>query len=343
VKRRTGAANRGIFPYNRRQNANDTPIRDGQVLPDDSFDATQYFPRDAIAARAQFLRICEKAALDIHTIGEAEEDGVLIEAARIGSPDAPTVLVLTPGSNEGEGLCASAIECAALAGPVRRALPRDIGMLFIHAIAPKLRAEVEKPEFSVPRRDWEDALLKAAESRFEAYLEAKRAIDFPEQDEAVPESTHQTPDEALAELIEEHLGRARRIGVIDIRTGPGAFGRCDVIACAGEASPAGRRAALWFGAGGGAEPPANEDDDLDSELGAPPNAVPGPLAQRLITLLPPVERTAVVMEFGTYSLEMMLGGKPGRMFYPDDAVWQEKVWDAAFKVMARAMKVLSGR
>ena len=308
-------------------------------MPDDSFDPTPYFPRDAIAARAQFLRICEHAGLEIHTIGEPEEDGVLIEAARIGSPDAPSVLVLTPGSNEGEGLCASAIQCAALAGPVRRALPRDVGMLFIHAIAPKLRAEVEKPEFSVPRRDWEDALLKAAESRFEAYLEAKRAIDFPEQAEETPETERRKPDEAMAEMIEEHLGRARRIGVMDIRTGPGAFGRCDVIACASEASPAGRRAALWFGAGGEVDVAKDEDSDL----GAPPDAVPGPLAQRLITLLPPVERTAVVVEFGTYSLEVMLGGRPGRMFYPEDPAWQQQVWATAHKVIEKAITVLSGR
>lgn len=246
-----------------------------------------YFEDNADAARRRFRGICEAAGLEIWTIGELEEDGFVIDAARIGLPDAPSVLVLTFGAGEGEGLCASAIQCCALAGPVRQELPREVGMLFVHSVAPEWQQSLPNATFSVPERAWEDALLVAAETRYEEFVREGKTLrvdEEPETQEAPP-----SPEAQLDALIESHLGRAQRIGVLDMRTGPGEFGRCDVIACAGKTTPAGRRAALWFGA-------RAELDDASSR------AVPGPLAQSLIAASPPAELAAAVMEFGTYSL-----------------------------------------
>jgi len=288
----------------------------------------EFFEDDPAAARRRFRGICEDAGLEICTIGDWEEDGFVIDAARIDSPDAPSVLVLTSGAGEGEGLCASAIQCCALAGPVRRELPREVGILFVHSVAPEWQQTLPNATFSVPERAWEDALLVAAETRYEEFVREGKTLRINEDDAVEDDSKEApSPEQELEKLMEVHLGRATRIGVLDVRTGPGEFGRCDVIACAGKATPAGRRAGLWFGA-------RAELDDASSR------AVPGPLAQSLIAALPPAELAAAVMEFGTYSLEAMLGTSTGRMFYPDDPAWRIEVWKKAHAVIRRAMKVM---
>ena len=317
-----------------------------------------FFPSDADGARRQFRKICEAAGLEIWTLGRsgspsvdqedaqaaieagdvADDDGYIIEAARIGSPDAPSVLVLTSGAGESEGLCASAIQCSALAGPIRRELPRDVGMLFVHAIAPQWDDNEVHANFPAPERAWEDALLVAAESRYAQYVKDKSSSKFSSDkfggntadaaDAKTGNPQKPSPEEGLRALVEEYLGRAQKIGLIDIRTGDGEYGRCDVIASAGKTAPAGQRAGRWFGA----------RTDLD---GISSSAIPGPLAQTLITLMPPVELAAVVMEFGTYSMGGMLGSAPGRMFYPDDPAWRAQVWRNAYTVIHNAMGILT--
>jgi len=291
------------------------------------FSPVDFFHSDATAARGQFLSICEDAGLDVWSQSDAEEDGYVIDAARIGSPDAASVLVLTSGVSEGEGLCESAVQCCALAGPVRRELPRNVGMLFVHAIAPDWKQTVPNATFAVPERAWEDALLVAAESRYEEYVKEKNVAAEPNEEASETEPI--SDEDGLEGLVSMHLERAQRIGVIDVRTGPGVFGNCDVIACAGKATPAGRRAALWFGA-------RTELDDISS------SAVPSPLAQSLIASMPPAQLAAVVMEFGTYSLEVMLGSVPGRMFYPENSEWRLQVWQKAHAVIQQAMGAMEG-
>ena len=285
-----------------------------------TFRPVDFFQSDASAARGQFLNICEDAGLDVWSKGEAGEDGYIIDIARIGSPDAASVIVLTSGVSEGEGLCASAVQCCALAGPVRRELPRDVGVLFVHAIAPCWKKIVPNSPCAVTERAWEDALLVAADSQYEKYVRGKKVAD-----ELIEGSLEIRSDEDGVEgVVSSYLERAKRIGIIDVRTGPGEFGHCDVIACAGRATPAGKRAALWFG--------ARTDLGNISSI-----AVPSPLAQSLIESMPPAELAAVVMEFGTYSLKVMLGSMPGRMFYPENSEWQLQVWQKAHAVIQQAM------
>ena len=285
-----------------------------------TFRPVDFFQSDASAARGQFLSICEDAGLDVWSKGEAGEDGYVIDVARIGSPDAASVLVLTSGVSEGEGLCASAVQCCALAGPVRRELPRDVGIVFVHTIAPCWKQMVPNSTCAVTERAWEDALLVAADSQYEEYVRGQKVAA-----ERIEGSLEIRPDEDGVEgVVSSYLERAKRIGIIDIRTGPGEFGHCDVIACAERATPVGERAALWFGI-------RTDLGDISS------SAVPSPLAQSLIESMPPAELAAVVMEFGTYSLKVMLGSAPGRMFYPENSEWQIQVWQKAHTVILQAM------
>ncbi len=290
-----------------------------------TFRPVDFFQSDASAARDQFLRICEDAALEVWSKDKVGEEGCVIDIARIGSPDAASVLVLTSGVGEGEGLCASAVQCCAIAGPVRRELPRNMGILLVHAIQPCWKQIVPNSTFTVTERTWEDALLVAADSRYEEYVRGKKIIAEP-----IEGSLEVRLDENGVEgLVSRHLERAKRIGIIDIRTGPGEFGHCDVITCTGRATEAGQRAALWFGA-------KTDRADFSS------SAVPSPLVQSLIESLPSAELAAVVMEFGTYSLKVILGSVPGRFFYPEHSEWQLQVWQKAHAVIQQAMSAMEG-
>ncbi len=285
-----------------------------------TFRPVDFFQSDASAARDQFLSVCEDAALEVWTKSKVGEKGCVIDIARIGSPDAASVLVLTSGVSEGEGLCASAVQCCVLAGPVRRELPKNVGILFVHAIQPCWKQIVPNSTFTGTERAWEDDLLVAADSRYEEYVRGEKVAAEP-----VEGSLELRLDEDDVEgRVSSYLERAKRIGIIDVRTGPGEFGHCDVIACAGRATQAGQRAALWFGA---------KTDMADSTS----SAVPSPLVQSLIRSLSSAELAAVVMEFGTYSLKVMLGSVPGRFFYPENSEWQLQVWQKAHAVIQHAM------
>lgn len=283
-----------------------------------------FFEQTADAARSRFFRICEECGLEPWKMHVSEEKNVVIDAVRIGSPDAPSVLTLTPGASEGEGLCASAIQCCILADSIRRELPKEVAIVLIHSVAPAWRF-VPKKDLKNTERNWDDALLVAAETRFKKFVQTGKKLR--QRRQVRKQKNSLTPEGQLGCLIERHLYRAERIAVLDIRTGPGSFGDCDVIACAGKTTPMGKRASLWFGA------KTELDDILSIEA-------PGPLAQSLIANLPPVELGAAVMEFGTYSLQAVLRKSTGSIFYPGDLSWRTQVMEKAHTVLRRAIAEL---
>jgi len=249
----------------------------------------------------------------------------VLDVVRIGSPDAPSVLVLTPGANEGEGLCASAIQCCVLTGAIRRELPREVAILLIHSVAPDWKF-VPKKKSPISESNWNDALLVAAETRYREFVRAGKTLRKPQK--VASRKAERSPEIKLGILIENYLSRAEKIGVIDVRTGPGLYGECDVVACAGEDTPIGEGARLWFGARA----------ELDDTLSV---AAPGPFAQSLIANLPPVQLGAAVMEFGTYSLQAFLRTNTGRIFYPTDSTWRTQVMDKAHTVLRHAVTALA--
>ena len=112
--------------------------------------AANFFEQTPEAAIIKFRSICESNGLELWTMDNLGAMSCVLDVVRIGSPDAPSVLVLTPGASEGEGLCASAIQCCVLAGAIRRELPREVAILLIHSVAPnwkfvpKIRLRIEK-------------------------------------------------------------------------------------------------------------------------------------------------------------------------------------------------------
>ena len=287
--------------------------------------AANFFEQTAEAAKIKFRSICEANGFDFWTMDNLGDMSCVFDVVRIGSPDAPSVLVLTPGAREGEGLCASAIQCCVLAGAIRRELPRGVAILLVHSVAPNWKF-VPKKRSSISESNWNDALLVAAESRYKEFVRTGKKLRKPHQ--VTQRKAELSPEKKLRTLIGSYLSRAERIGVIDVRTGPGFYGECDVIACAGRGTPIGNRASRWFGARA----------ELDDTLSA---AAPGPFAQSLIANLPPVPLGAAVMEFGTYSLQAFLRTNTGRMFYPLDTNWRTQVMDKAHTVLRHAVAELA--
>ena len=287
--------------------------------------AANFFEQTAEAAITKFRSICESNGLDIWTMDDTGDMSYVLDVVRIGSPDAPSVLVLTPGASEGEGLCASAIQCCVLAGAIRRELPRKVAILLIHSVAPNWKF-VPKKSLSISESNWNDALLVAAETRYKEFVRTGKTLRKPQQ--VAQRKAEPSPEKELEALIGSYLSRAKRIGVIDVRTGPGLYGECDVIACAGKDTSVGKCARLWFGARA----------ELDNTLSV---AAPGPFAQSLIANLPPVQLGAAVMEFGTYSLQAFLRTNTGRMFYPIDSNWRTQVMDKAHIVIRHAVAELA--
>lgn len=292
-------------------------------------DVAHYFSSDRQTARAHFLAACRAADLDVTTyyapkeIDRAAEP--IVEVTRLGRPYAPTVIGLTCGAWEDEGLCASGIFTALLRHDFARHLPRDVTLVLIHAIAPAglsgLGTGGAPPGPSQTGRKWSHEALAAAESRF---------VDYVQQTAGTGRTASETiPWQArlLCEIADRFFERAKRTVLIDLRTGPGPYGEADLLPCQ-----------IVHG-----DPLVDVDPlfGIKDDPNEPPAwGTPGNLAHGLIAALGRSQISGAVLEFGTYSMRSILSARQGTIFYPRDDQWREKVWELTMTTFHQLLAAL---
>lgn len=295
-----------------------------------------YFARDPAAARAQFLRASGAIGLAVatHRLPAADGGTVDVFAARLGSPEARRLLVLTPGTKTEDALCAAAVAVACLRERLRRSIPRGVAMILLQTddpmriLAPDA-AQASDDDTRSPR--WTDSVLAAAESRYADYQRGRFGTDSPA---AAMQPAQVETGGAFAALAEIELGRAERVAILDVTTGTGAYGQCDVVAGHPPGSPGERRAKSLFSA----RPLA---------AGSVASTTPGPIARGLVSALHDAETTIAAVAFGTYSVRAMVHSMLGHstqgapaassMFYPDAEDWKLAVWSGAAEIVRGAL------
>lgn len=279
-------------------------------------DVAPYFSSDRHTARAHFLAACRAAGLDIATFyAPREADRAaepIVDVARLGRPYAPTVIALTCGAWEDEGLCASGVFTTLLRQDFARHFPRDIALVLIHAIAPAGLSGLGSGSASAGQphqsQSWSHQALAAAESRFVDYVQQTATAAGGGAGASIPWQAR-----LLCEIADRFFERARRTVVIDLRTGPGPYGEADLLPCQivhGDPLVA-------------VDPLFGIKDDPDEP---PAWGTPGNLAHGLIAALGRLEISGAVLEFGTYSMRSILSAGQGTIFYPQDDQWREQVW-----------------
>jgi hypothetical protein len=277
-------------------------------------DVAHYFSTDREAAEAHFRSACRSAGLEILPFYAprdiAPANVPIIEATRIGYPYASTVIALTCGAWEDEGLCASGIFTTLLRHDFHRYLSRDIAMVLIHAIAPPGLSGLGRgdPPPEPMERQWSHEALAAAESRFANYVQKSVSPAEPDAQAAIPWQAR-----VLCEIADEFFAHAKRTVVVDLRTGPGPYGEADLLPCQ-----------IVHG-----DPLVDVDPlfGISDDPDEPPGwGTPGNLAHGLIAALGRTQISGAVLEFGTYSMRSILPATSGTPFYPRDDQWREQVW-----------------
>ena len=301
-----------------------------------------YFARDPAAARAQFLRAAGAIGVAVASHRLPAMDGGTVEvlAARLGSPEARRLLVLTPGTKPEDALCTTAVAVACLRERLRRSIPRGVAMILMQVDDPmRIRAPdtvqvADDGPALTPR--WTDSVLAAAESRYVDYQRGRGQTVTAGLTAPLPPAE---PDLSFPRLVETEMGRAERVAILDVTTGTGAYGQCDVVAGHPPGSPGEARARSLFSA----RPEAAGTNAAGNS---------GPLARGIVAALSETETTVAAVTFGTYSVRAVVHsmlGRPGQgqpsasgMFYPDAEDWKLAVWSGAADVIRGALIGLDG-
>ncbi len=99
-----------------------------------------YFSDTYQEARSKFLKAVRAANAELeyflNPVRGAESEELYTDVASINLPDADRVLVLISGTHGIEGFAGSAIQTGLLREDIAGELPKDTGLLFIHALNP---------------------------------------------------------------------------------------------------------------------------------------------------------------------------------------------------------------
>jgi hypothetical protein len=350
------------------------------------------FAADYAGSRRVFLQLCAGAQPASFTNPEQGPDGELLatDVARFGPEDAEFLLIVSSGTHGIEALCAAGIQAALLKLGVHAELPAGVALLFVHALNPYGFAYLRRtnednvdlnrnfldhsgsyPDDAVYSEvhpmlvpeDWHGPFRAEAEARLSHYVAERgaRALQA-----AVSRGQYSHPDglfyggrkpvwsnDVWRTILRRFGARARRLAAIDLHSGLGARGACELISGAIAGSREHELARRWFG------------DDLvfpGSTSTAP--AAQGFLGQTLSEELPEVAGALVVAEFGTVDFATILevlradnwlhargGGRASPLwdeikhamraaFVGEDVEWQAAVVDRAAAIVRRALAEL---
>jgi hypothetical protein len=313
------------------------------------------------------------------------------DVAWLGPEDAGRVLVSVSGTHGAEGFCGSGVQSGWFASGLARENAGTIATMAVHAINPHgfawLRrvtegnvdlnrnfVDFEAPLPGNPGYDelaaalcpptWDDATIAASREVLLAYGEEHGAGEL---QAAITNGQYNHPDglffggraptwshRTLKEIFARHLGRARRVAVIDYHTGLGPRGHGERICPAAADSPMLARVRAWYG-----------DDFTAAALGtASATEIRGCNVIGMEQALPRAELTAVALEYGTLPSEEVtlalmadnwlhlygdLNSAKGRAikaqvreaFFQDADDWKEMVWQRAVETQRAALAGLA--
>lgn len=293
-----------------------------------------------------------------HASRGPEGEELAVDIAVLGGHDAERTLVIVSGTHGVEGYAGSACQVAWLSSGIANALRRGVAVILIHALNPFGVAYVRRENednvdlnrnflahgASYPPNDGYERIhqsLLLGGLNGSGRLAADMALaalreDMGEEDfvRALAGGQYTHPDglyfgghapawsgRVLQSAIERLAHHTGRVCVIDIHTGLGEFGAGAMISLDERGAPGLARAQSWFGDGILA-PFAGGTTGLPRVQGTMLGAWQRGLVQS--------EVTAVVLEFGTYSLDEDL-----RTHREDNWLWRHR---QAGPEVARAIK-----
>jgi hypothetical protein len=312
------------------------------------------------------------------------------DVARFGPEDAESLLIVSSGTHGIEALCAAGIQAALLKLGVHAERPAGVALLFVHALNPYGFAYLRRTnednvdlnrnflDHSRPYPDdavysevhpmlvpaeWHGASRAEAEARLARYVAERgaRALQA-----AVSRGQYSHPDGLFyggrkpawsngvwRTILRSFGGRARRLAAVDLHSGLGARGACELISGAVAGSREHGFARRCFG-----------EDLVFPGRGSTAPAAQGFLGQTLAEELPDVEGALVVAEFGTVDFATILevlradnwlhargGGRASPLwqeikremraaFVGEDAEWQAAVVERAAVIVRGASRGL---
>ena len=316
------------------------------------------------------------------------------DVAWIGPDDAENVLLTISGTHGAEGFCGSGVQVGWIETGLYKEMPENTALMQVHAINPHGFAWLRRvTEDNVdlnrnfidhglgdyPRNEgyeelaeaicppeWTDAVVAECDRILEAYAEKHglRALQA-----AVSSGQYSHADgifyggraptwsrTALEKILQDYLGKARRIGIIDYHTGlgPRGYGERICVHIPGEGGL--ERAAEWY------------DGDITSPVQGTSASVPlhGVNLLGIEKLLSHAQTTAVALEYGTidtrdvkYALradnwlhahgQHEMGTAKGKeikrrirdAFYQDAADWKDMIWERAVETQRKALAGMS--
>jgi hypothetical protein len=326
------------------------------------------------------------------TASGPQGEALTTDVARLGPATASRVLMTVSATHGVEGFCGSGVQVGTFAQGLAAELPADTALLAVHAINPAGFAGIRRVtednvdlnrnfvDFAAPLprneaygeiadalcpADWEPATLAASERRLTDYLERRGAAAY---QHAVSGGQYTHPQgifyggdaptwsrRTLLAIVEEHLGAARRIAVIDYHTGLGPYAHGERIVVHRRDTPGLARARDWYG-----EAVTSTDFGTSSS----PDIV-GDGLSALDRVLADREFTGMALEYGVRPLgetimalraenwlhhHGKLDSAQGReikaalrdVFYGDRDDWKDQVFAQAVDAQRRALRGLAG-
>jgi len=295
------------------------------------------FAVDYAGAREKFRAAVGEAGGVLESVAHPDKgpDGgdLATDVAWFGPRSAKRVLVLVSATHGVEGFCGSGAQVDWLRRGEASRLPRDVGVLIIHAINPYgfawLRRVTEDNvdlnrnwiDFTAPLpanpgydalcdaicpQQWSGEAREAADAALGAYAAAQ---GFPALQQAISGGQFAHPRglffggvgptwsrRTQSDILRHWLGEAGRVAVIDYHTGLGPWGYGEQILTDRRGSAAFARAAAWWGAAitSPADGTSTSADITGDNLGALP------------MLVPHAEVTGMALEVGTKDLMEVL-------------------------------------
>lgn len=299
-----------------------------------------YFNDAPDAARALFLTACQRAAIPVtayRAVSYENRQPLYCDVARLGSPNAPSVIVLCGGAQGAAGYVHAAICSGFLSARMQRLVDRDVAVLLVHALNPwgfiwpprtarPGPTPVDGDAAVVHGPSWTNELLTAADQRYATYLQ--RQGEAAADAEAVArQSGAAFGVNVLTDIAASHLREARHILCLDFRTGPNSWGRPSLTALTSHQAIALKRVRRWF--------PALREAEGGLDRAA---MISGGLAE----MLPGTDTTGLIIEFGTHTEPDLLDAVEERSarqkVYPASEEWRQAVWGEAEALLRAAIR-----
>ncbi len=245
--------------------------------------AAQLFSETYDEARAKFLTALDAAGgtrlADFQNPGKGPAgEALFTDVARLGPADARKLLVLISGTHGIEGFCGSGCHTGWLSG--RHELPKDVAVLFIHAVNPhgfawKRRVNEDNVDLNrnfldhtkphpvnadyaalqdhINPATWTPEVVARADRAIAAHYGNPNGAFLPK---AIHGGQYVNPrgtffggtqptwsNRTFREIVETFLKPAAEVCVIDYHTGSGVYGFCDLFV---DDRAAGTRSRDWF-------------------------------------------------------------------------------------------------